>query len=242
MTRAGVSADRLAASLFRRQARADFHHVGAVAPSGRSLATALAATVEGHSGRPRRILEIGPGTGAVTEAIAPRLGPADTLTVVERNAAFVDHLRGRIRDERVFQKARERIRIIQADVQMLHEERGFDAIVSSLPFNNFAADEVTGHLKHFIGMLMPGAGLAFFEYLWIRHIRRMCSGRRERQRLDGVGNAIATARATTRSTSRVVWSNLPPALVHRLQAPLPAASEGGVLGSLIAARDRKTGG
>ena len=54
--------------VFWREFRENFHTTGAVLPSGRSLAAALCYYLNGD-GRPKRILEVGPGTGAVTRTI-----------------------------------------------------------------------------------------------------------------------------------------------------------------------------
>jgi phospholipid N-methyltransferase len=217
-----------AGRLFRAEAKADFRHVGAVAPSGRPLAVALAnAVAGGRSDGGRRILEVGAGTGAVTEAIAAALGPRDTLLVVERNAAFLAHLEQRLGSEATFRPCRDRIRLLHADVESLDRQTGFDGIVSSLPFNNFTGEEVRGHLRHFQELLLPGGRIAFYEYLWVRLIRVALACRAERERLRGVGQVLAEARKSSAGPSRIVWWNLPPALVHLLRGasvvPRPAA-------------------
>lgn len=227
MTRSGGRHTDIASAgeLFRAQARVDFRHIGAVAPSGRGLANALADFMPAAGG-PRRVLEIGAGTGAVTEALAARLGREDTLLVVERNAAFAAHLRERLTVESAFRGLGDRIRLLHADGRTLCPDDRFHFVVSSLPFNNFTADEVAGHLRHFLGMLEPEGCLAFFEYLWIRRIRGALAGRMERERLRAVGGAIAAARRTTRASSVVVWRNLPPALVHGLRIARDAEPRG----------------
>src|SRR5437870_2641258 len=72
---------------FFRQYRRRFQTTGAVAPSSRFLARALAKPFEQHA-RPCRVLEIGPGTGAVTRRIVRLLKPDDRLDLVELNENF----------------------------------------------------------------------------------------------------------------------------------------------------------
>src|SRR5690242_10259994 len=93
--------------VFWREFRQTYHTTGAVLPSGRALSRALsrfvrdgeAASAAGQSSSldsaipGRRILEVGPGTGAVTKQIVRDMRPHDRLTLVERNDQFVDHLR-----------------------------------------------------------------------------------------------------------------------------------------------------
>src|SRR6187397_1142552 len=88
--------------VFWRQFRQAYNSTGAVLPSGRGLAVALsrfvrdgeAAPAAGKNGalsqsndpaNARRILEVGPGTGAVTVQIIDDMRPQDRLVLVERN-------------------------------------------------------------------------------------------------------------------------------------------------------------
>ena len=74
--------------LFLREFWSNYHTTGAILPSGPWLAAALARYV-GKGDRPQRILEVGPGTGAVTRRIARAMRPADRLDLVELNGSFV---------------------------------------------------------------------------------------------------------------------------------------------------------
>jgi len=206
-------------ALFREQAKADFRRVGAIAPSGRALAGTLAASITAGEPGSRRILEVGAGTGAVTTALVDRLGPADTLVVVEQNPVFAACLGDLVRRDSACARCGGRVRVVHAHVETLDGDERFHAIVSSLPFNNFTADEVAGHLRRFRGMLEPGGSLAFFEYLWVRPLRAAISGRQERNRLRGVGRVIAETTRAAGATSRIVWWNLPPAVVHVARLP-----------------------
>ncbi len=206
--------------IFREQARADFRSVGAIAPSSRWLAASLTDGLLNESGvspEPRCLLEVGAGTGAVTTALVAATGPRDTLLVIEQNAAFAACLEARIATDPAFREARDRIRVLNASVGTLKPIPRFQAIVSSLPFNNFTPDEVSGFLDLFRAVLLPGGELRFFEYLAIRRLRAAVATRVERERLVGVGRVLSTALAAGRSRSRVVWWNLPPAVVHVLR-------------------------
>src|SRR5687767_3485932 len=79
--------------LFFREFRRHFEITGAITPSSRWLAGALARYVA-DGARPRRILEVGPGTGAVTRQIVAAMRSEDRLDLVELNDAFVELLRG----------------------------------------------------------------------------------------------------------------------------------------------------
>src|SRR5438270_100921 len=95
--------------VFWRQFRQAYHSTGAVLPSGGPLARALSRFVRGDdrysattqngtctssiATNARHILEVGPGTGAVTVQIIQDMRPHDRLVLVERNKEFVAHLR-----------------------------------------------------------------------------------------------------------------------------------------------------
>src|ERR1043166_4551462 len=61
---------------FYRQFRAQYGTTGSVLPSSRALARALTRPMRACP-TPRRVLEVGPGTGAVTREIVRTLRPGD---------------------------------------------------------------------------------------------------------------------------------------------------------------------
>src|SRR5690349_7826555 len=67
--------------------------IGAVTPSSRPLARAMASDVDPRS--PGPIVELGPGTGPVTEALLDRGIEQERLVLVEFNPTFCQLLRAR---------------------------------------------------------------------------------------------------------------------------------------------------
>ncbi|HXT57945.1 MAG TPA: methyltransferase domain-containing protein, partial [Pirellulales bacterium] len=206
--------------LFFREYLRNFHHTGAVSPSSRFLAAALARHVSenpGNGAAPRRVLEVGPGTGAVTRQIVASLGPFDRFDLVEWNSRFVDCLRRRFETEAPWKAVADRVRVIHAPVQDLPREGAYQAIVSGLPLNNFAVADVEQILEAFRGLLAPGGTLSFFEYIAVRPARALVSGRADRQRLKGIGQALEQILARHEFHRDCVWPNLPPAWVHHVR-------------------------
>lgn len=202
--------------LFLREFVRSFHTTGAVLPSGRRLAAALARGV-GTLDRPARVLEVGPGTGAVTLPIVERLGPEDRLDLVEFNAAFVERLRDRFAQEPPFSTVADRVRIIHGPVEELPGQATYDVVVSGLPLNNFSVAEVQGVIRAFLQLVAPGGMLSFFEYIAVRRLRALVSGRAERARLRGIGGELADLLAGREFRRQAVWLNVPPAWVHHLR-------------------------
>jgi phosphatidylethanolamine/phosphatidyl-N-methylethanolamine N-methyltransferase len=203
--------------VFVKQFFRRYHTTGAILPSGRSLANALCRYVcdDGASG-PREILEVGPGSGAVTARLVQLLRPADRLTLVEVNDDFVRHLNDRFAAEPDFRAAADRAKLVHGRLEEIGGEHCFDRIVSGLPLNNFAADEVRQILDAFARLAKPGGILSFFEYVAVRKAKRLMSGRDERQRLREIGELISGL-AEREIRRDCVLLNVTPAWVHHIK-------------------------
>lgn len=204
--------------LFWQEFRRTFESTGAIAPSGRRLCRALARYVAGD-GKPRRILEVGPGTGVVTDAIIHQMGPADTLDVVELNERFVAALHERLQHEPAWQRVANRVRIHHLPVERLSTDVPYDVIVSGLPFNNFPVELVQNILKHLDKLAAPGATLSFFEYVAIRRVKSVVCAKPDRDRLKGISATLREAFAQRQFRQECILANLPPAWVHHLRFP-----------------------
>ncbi|MCC7086856.1 MAG: methyltransferase domain-containing protein [Pirellulales bacterium] len=207
-------------SVFLKQFVRRYHTTGSITPSGRSLAQALCRFVE-HGAPPdhgaRKILEVGPGTGAVTAQLVEKLRPTDRLTLVELNEDFVRHLHGRFAHERDFQAVAERSNIVHGALEDLPSEPTYDLIVSGLPLNNFSVAEVEQILGIFERLLTPGGTLSFFEYIAIRRVKAVISSSHGRERLRGIGRALQRTLDGREIKRDWVWPNLPPAWVHHVR-------------------------
>ncbi len=126
---------------FFGQFRQQYHTTGSILPSSRALGRALTRPMR-HARGPRRILEVGPGTGAVTAAILRALRPGDLLDIVEINAQFVAVLERRFAEEPAFRACRGQARLIHAPLQEVAGVHAYDFMISGLPLNNFSVDLV----------------------------------------------------------------------------------------------------
>lgn len=205
-------------TLFFREYVRHFHHTGAVLPSGRFLAAALTRFVRGeHGNGERKILEVGPGTGAVTKRIVGGMNGGDRLDMVELNDSFVEQLQKRFQTEPSFKTVADRARIHHCPIEEMPGEEKFDVIVSGLPFNNFPAESVEQILATLLERLAPQGTISFFEYIAVRPARAMLSGRSERTRLRGIGRAMRAVFQNHEIRRDSVLLNVPPAWVHHLR-------------------------
>lgn len=175
--------------------------IGAVAPSSRFLAQAMARWVPVPPGG--YVLELGAGTGAVTEALLARGVPPDRLVAVETMPRLVDVLQKRFPDVHVLQGDARQLR------QLLQQRLGRDtpvaAIVSSLPLRAFSPADRHQVVHEIYRLLAPGQRWIQFRYR-LRHEPSLhWPGFRIRQTM-------------------VVWWNIPPArvvLYERTTEPWP---------------------
>jgi phosphatidylethanolamine/phosphatidyl-N-methylethanolamine N-methyltransferase len=162
--------------------------VGAVAPSGKALARVMANYVDPRATGP--IVELGPGTGPVTEALVERgIDPA-RLTLVEYDPEFCRLLRQRFPTANVVQGDAYNLR--QTLDGVLREPAA--AFVSGLPLFNKPLKMRLDLLDQAFELMQADAPFVQFTYNAISPIPRS----------HGRVRAEASGR---------VWRNIPPARV-----------------------------
>ena len=186
--------------LFFKQYVRHFRSTGSITPSSRALAKALSRYVSG-SERPRKILEVGPGTGAVTRSIVAKLCLEDRFWMVELNEPFVQHLRQRFENEQNFRAVADRCEVLHGRLEDLPCEQTYDVIISGLPLNNFEVSEVENILQVLRRLLAPGGTLSFFEYVAIRPARSLISGRQQPRDCKVSGVCWTICCGSTKSTA-----------------------------------------
>jgi phosphatidylethanolamine/phosphatidyl-N-methylethanolamine N-methyltransferase len=200
---------RLFLSHFRKSPRT----VGAIAPSSRRLARAMldGLTLEPGS----RVVELGPGTGAITGEIARRLPPDARCLAIDIDPVFTAQVASRWpRIETVCDQAERLVEIAQSrgDLLPLHH------IVSGLPFASLPPASARGIVDAIVSALRPGGTFTTFQYV---HAFGFSSASAVRRTL--------AARMGSLPTYRLVVGNLPPALVVRWTKGVRGAAADSVL-------------
>jgi phosphatidylethanolamine/phosphatidyl-N-methylethanolamine N-methyltransferase len=178
---------------------------GAVAPSGRALARAMATA----TGPPPKglIVELGPGTGPVTQSLIERGVAPRRLVLVEYDAGFCQLLKKRFAPAKV----------VQGDAYDLpralapFEGRPITAIVSSLPLLNQPPPRRETLIADAFALMGPSGVFVQFTYGLLSPIpREVCANRYSAVR------------------SRPILLNLPPAFVwtYRLDRRSADAAKG----------------
>ena len=212
---------------FFRQFRTRFKTTGSVLPSSRFLARAMTGPMKRYEG-PARILEIGPGTGAVTQRIVRLLKPEDRFDLVEINESFAELLNDRFENDHAYKRVAPQSKLHVCPLEEFESDCEYDFIISGLPLNNFSVELVQTIYDSYFRLLAPGGVLAYFEYMYIRSIRGVVSRGEERKRIQGLNSIFLPAIADHRIRRSWVFVNLPPAWVQHLQVDeKPASTEPG---------------
>jgi phospholipid N-methyltransferase len=201
---------------FYREFRRQYRNTGSILPSSRSLGRALVSEIRRAPG-PRRILEVGPGTGAVTAEIVRLLRPGDHLDIVEINEHFVNVLRRRFEEEPLFHQRDDQVRLIHAPLQDVPGEAVYDFMVSGLPLNNFPLALVRDIFHAYRRLLKPGGVLSYFEYIAIRQVKTLFVNRREQRRLHVLGRVFDRNIRRYQIREQPVFLNMPPAVARHFR-------------------------
>ncbi|HJN47731.1 MAG TPA: methyltransferase domain-containing protein [Acidobacteriota bacterium] len=203
---------------FFTQARSNFEQTGAIQSSSRYLAEAMAAPLRRFritdAITPVRILEIGPGTGAITRAICTCMGPQDKLDCYEINAEFVQYLGGAIHRDKVLAPVADQIRIHHAPAQELTKGDRFDFAICSAPLNNFDAATINAILEPMLVAVTAQGTATLFEYIFFPALRRAFAQGDLRTRLREAQSEKSQWLTTCGRNSMLVLRNIPPARVH----------------------------
>jgi phosphatidylethanolamine/phosphatidyl-N-methylethanolamine N-methyltransferase len=161
---------------------------GAVAPSSKLLARTMAAYVDPQAAGP--VIELGPGTGPVTEALVTQGVDPARLVLVEFNPTFCRLLRSRYPEATV----------VQGDAYSLQRLLGTllrqpaAAVVSGLPLFTKPLKTRLKLMHEAFALMAPAAPFVQFTYAVMSPIPKALRG--------------VSAEASER-----IWMNLPPARV-----------------------------
>jgi len=129
--------------------------IAAVVPSSRALARMMTRDLGAKTGP---VVELGGGTGKITEAILARGVPPALLAVYETNPVFADLLR------RGFPE----VRVLEADARTVAEAplRDLGAVISGLPLVSIPTPIQREIVAGAFACLRPGGIFVQFTYGW----------------------------------------------------------------------------
>lgn len=181
---------RADARLFLKEALRNPRGVSALAPSSPALARAMA---EGLGPRSGPVVEFGPGTGRLTEAILATGLPPGRLTLIELNEEFVRHLHLRFPG----------VKVVHGPAQSAPEVLGpvAERVVSGLPLLSMPLALREDIVVAAFRVLAPHGELVQFTY--------------------GMGKPLTQGQMVrlglVMTSGPRIWNNLPPARVLRFR-------------------------
>jgi phospholipid N-methyltransferase len=192
---------------FLRRVITDQANIGAIAPTFPRLARRLAGLIPPTPGL--RVVELGAGTGAVSTAIGPRLGPGARHFALERDPDLLVALETRAPwAQRIPGDAAELVSHLAA-----LEVDEVDVVISALPWGYFDGDLQRRIMAEVCSVLVPGGMFATIACLPTRLNPR---SRTFRTILEASFKEVAMTSPT--------WANLPPARLLICHGPRSEAS------------------
>lgn len=186
--------------LFFRQWLRSPKSMGSIIPSSMALARAVTSAVAWEPGQ--TVVELGAGTGAISQGLLEKGMPSEALTMIELDEQLYDYLRNRFPG----------VRVVHGDATKLSEivaEQNIEqvsTVVSGLPMVNMPFDFQRAIVQESMKSVKPGGFMLQYSYSPISPIPA---------KKLGVKAEIV----------RFVLRNLPPAMVWRFR-PLEGRAQG----------------
>ena len=181
-------------TVFLREWIANPQGTGSVAPSSPQLGAAMARWLPRN--RDSYVLELGPGTGAVTEALLKHGLREDRLIAIEFNPNLAKLLRKRFSSAHIISGDAWELDTLLAELPQPVQFVG--AVISSLPLLNFPKEKADELAQKIRAVLEPRGR-------WVQYSYQIA-----KNRARGGDDFRLLA-------SKIVWFNLPPARVSVFQ-------------------------
>jgi len=201
---------------FQREYWRNREQTGSLKASSSRLARAMVEPYWDHS-RDQRVLEVGSGTGVISEQIFSSMHLGDRLTIVEINNNFLTMTRNKM--NRIFgsKTIGNSVFFVNQDfLQHCMPADNFSRICCSLPFNNFSPDKCAEIFQEMFRICRPGGIVVFYEYILLRRIRYWLS-LGALQKLKRIEDILADQIRQKGIQSIPIFTNFPPAMVYILR-------------------------
>lgn len=179
--------------LFFRQWLRSPKSMGSILPSSLALARAVASGVAWQPGQ--TVVELGAGTGAISQGLLERGIPSESIMMIELDESLYDYLRNRFPGVRVVHGDATRMSEIVAEQEIEH----VSTVVSGLPMVNMPFEFQRAIITESLKAMKRKGGILQYSYSPIRPIPAKKLG-------------------VKAEVVRFVMRNVPPATVWRFKA------------------------
>lgn len=182
----------------------DIRKTGAVAPSSKYLASDMVRFLSEKAdatGKPLRILELGPGTGTLSKAIINVMRPQDKIDMVEINPHFCRMLRRKL--------SHPGMNVHYADLLEFKPEEAYDYIFSSIPYESIPENITRLMWDKKLELCKPDGLISYYKYVNFNYFR--CKYEKDLVKKYCVDKTL-------------VFRNLPPAQLFTLRVSKPEST------------------
>ena len=183
--------------------------VGAIMPSSSVLAQSITRYIIATNGS-INILEVGAGTGCITEEIVKKMRSGDYLDVIEIDQDFCEILKDKF-------KKYKNVKIHFVSILDWNPTYSYDYIISGLPFNAFEAGFVQAIFDKYNLLIKSGGILSYFEYIGICKIKEFFLIGEEKRNYSKTISTTKNFRKAFEFKTDIILLNVPPAYVHHLK-------------------------
>jgi len=188
----------------------DHKTMGTFVPSSSYVAKEMAHKISYNKAEPIHVLEVGGGSGSITEQIVSKLRDSDSLDVVELDRELFEVLK------RKFSKYKN-VTIHCSSILDWQTDVHYDFIVSSLPFNSFEPLFVNKVMKRYLDLIKKDGVVSYLEYMALAYIKKFFLGSQKQKDFMALHNLLAGFRKLYKTETRNVYFNVPPAYVHHIE-------------------------
>ena len=184
--------------LFLKRFLANPVQVGALVPSSEALCGEITRGINIEAAQ--TVVELGPGTGVITDEIVTCINPQTKFLAIELDDKMYENLRNNRPGINVVHDSAANLPEIMKNAGI----KQIDAIISGLPWASFPVKLQLAILKSVYNSLADGGYFATFAYL---QGLMLPAGVRFKKLLKKTFREV--------KVSKVVWSNVPPAIIYR---------------------------
>ncbi len=172
--------------------------IGAVCPTSSYLSKEM--TREIGLEKAESVVELGPGTGAITPHIVDALNPATKFFAVELNTEFYNYFRNKYPELTIYHEDASNLKHILKKEEL----DGIDAVISALPWTTLPVEVQDKLLTAIVDALNPGCYFTTISYVTGRFTT---SGKKFNSKLKEYFSHVGL--------SKMEWRNIPPSFVYR---------------------------
>lgn len=161
-----------------------------------------------------RILEVGAGTGSMTQYFAQNLQPGDTLDVVELNKNYSKVL------TKLVDKYKDKCKmtVYPIDIINFRPHKKYDFIICTLPFTNMHVDAIrtiTGHLNDLLNDY--DGHLSYIQYVGAPQLKKIIKPLNIKDQNARLKILEEFRSEFGKQSREVEFKNIPPAYVYHLR-------------------------